>query len=172
MLVTSVKAVLALCGSNKGGRFRTEEMVEARVLSADVEVRYGELDRAFKAIEPGEKKTKGKDLGCAEGILKVYREKQNDFLAAYGRLVSLVDKKRRELKDDPPPPFEVDPEAEMKLAQPLPSYLQSLIDKYEKETMPVKVSGSDRQNFAFYCIVNSPDSSNRNISVAYPRNHF
>jgi len=140
VVCTSSKSVLQLCGSNKGVRFSTADVVSSRLIAASMEEKFGGLDEAFKALTQAEKKTKGSELSKTEltAGLRAYKEIQDEFLETCGRLALLVARKRKELVDDPPPPFEVDPEAEMKLAMPLPLYLQNLIDKYESETSPSK----------------------------------
>jgi hypothetical protein len=131
LLVDVPKNIMILCGSGKGARFTTEDLLTIRLSCAKLEKEFRDLDDAFKKLGAEEKKSKGGACDSDNG--KLYVEKREAFLAVYATLASLVSAKRESIADLGDVVIEMDPEAEMKHAQPLPEYLVTLIAKYGAE---------------------------------------
>ncbi|GMH66690.1 hypothetical protein TL16_g10992 [Triparma laevis f. inornata] len=140
VMVTSGGNVLNLCGAGVGGRFTTEEILMSRLLSAEIDRKFSSLDTSFKSLSNDFKKLKGSEISdkTDDELLNTYKSALSSFLSTFEKLNDLVSKKRKELASLPKIDFEVDPEAEMKLASPLPPYLTYLIEKYTIETSPKK----------------------------------
>jgi hypothetical protein len=118
LLTGDRKNVMALCGSNKGGRFTTGEFKVIEDACAAVEESYQRLDAAFKGLSSDEKKHKGGEKSEEKPSAKVEKvlADRRDYLEAYGKLVEIVKGKQKALAEAPPGgDFQIDPEAEMKV---------------------------------------------------------
>eukprot|EP00520_Triparma_pacifica_P002197 CAMPEP_0118645232 /NCGR_PEP_ID=MMETSP0785-20121206/7386_1 /TAXON_ID=91992 /ORGANISM="Bolidomonas pacifica, Strain CCMP 1866" /LENGTH=304 /DNA_ID=CAMNT_0006537091 /DNA_START=151 /DNA_END=1062 /DNA_ORIENTATION=- len=132
------KNVLALCGSNKGGRFETADFKFIGDTCSKVEESYQRVDSAFKELTSDEKKYKENATDSTQTpAIKKLLSYRAAYLSDYGALVGFIKTKRKALSEDPPGgDFQIDPEAEMKLASPFPPYLSLLLSKYRMETNP------------------------------------
>ncbi|GMH89032.1 hypothetical protein TrVE_jg13186 [Triparma verrucosa] len=144
VMLTSSGNVLTLCGSGVGGRFTTAEILMSRLLSAELDRKFAALDSSFKALSNDTKKLKGSEIkGKSDGQdLQAYKSELSAFISTFSKLNDLVSAKREEIASQPKVEFEIDPEADMKLASPLPEYLGYLIKKYTAETNPLKAHSS------------------------------
>ena len=170
---------MSLCGSGKGARFTTIELLSICNAVQALDGLYGEVDASYKAIKGANpKKIKGLlnkteplTLEDVEGDetslapLQTFVSASRAYLKNYAPLVVLVSSKRaillKEIEQGTAMPVENDPEAEMKLASPLPAYLSTLMKKYDSETSPKKPHSSALSDslarfsaFLAHCIVN------------------
>ena len=135
LCVHELSNFLSLCGSRKGCRFTTKELLSFKVLVQDLESNFQMIDKLFKEM------TKKGGLYC---LLPTPNTNTNTnaalqtaifaYTASYSTAVSIATTKRQGLSDTPT--IETDPEAELKLANPLPNYLVVLFEKYKAETDP------------------------------------
>ena len=156
----SLSSLLALSGAGKGARFTTEELREAGRIAGEMEEAYGRVDGAFKALSTAEKKLTGSDLSLplplplppSPSPASAFLSARDSYLSVYALAASLVSSKRSSLAARGPVDVEVDPEAEMKLAAPLPLYLTALIEKYatSQEVKPLALRLDSLSRFSSY----------------------
>ena len=181
MNVHSLNSVLSLCCAGKGVRFSTDELKSVEGVVPGLEEDYISIDKLFKGLVAEAKKIKGvdkvklldDDFVLEEGklIQGSYRDSLLEFstltkkyLSSYSTLTILVKGKRQELlkqiAEGNAPTFDADPEAELKLASPIPEYLDLLIKKYKAEGNPVNSKSgatvdslSRFSSFLSYCLM-------------------
>jgi len=96
------KNVMALCGSNKGGRFETDEFRSIGEACAKAEASYQKVDASFKKLTSDEKKYKesSKDSEPSPAI-KDFLAERASYLEDYEVIVDIVRSKRSEMAKAP-----------------------------------------------------------------------
>jgi len=139
---------LALCGSRKGCRFDTSELSSTLPeLCNELASLFNATETLFKKLSAENKKLKlltviEENNTTTDNSIDEYRELKDFqeriflYVSKFKEAVEVVEVKRQSIKDNGGAEVDMDPEAELKLANPLPNYLVILLKKYKDETSP------------------------------------